>query len=70
MYNNLKPREIKLYKFIRKSTLDNGYQPSIREMCTHFGYSSPNSVAEILTTLRAKGYIETTGQSRAIKFLK
>ncbi len=46
------------------------YQPSYQDIQTHFGYSSPGTVRNILLQLEKKGYLKRNGKSRSIQILK
>jgi repressor LexA len=49
---------------------DNGYPPTVREICKATGLRSPRSVSQHLQALERKGYIERgRDKSRAIRFL-
>jgi repressor LexA len=45
-------------KFIQHHISAHGYPPTIREICTHFGFSSPLSAQQHIEALRRKGYIK------------
>jgi repressor LexA len=50
-----------------------GTSPSFEEICSHFGFSSYNTVSTYLQTLERKGYIrrpDQKNQKRAIEVLK
>lgn len=48
----------------------NGYSPTIREICSQFGFKSTNSASGHLLALEKKGAIKTVvGQARCIKIL-
>ncbi len=52
--------------FIKKSHLESGMAPTIREICARFGLKSPSGVHRILHALEAKGYlVSTPGKKRA-----
>lgn len=42
-----------------------GFLPTIREICSEFGWSSPNAAATHLAALRQKGYVETQDSDKA-----
>ena len=46
------------------------YQPSFREIADRFGWLSKNSVRKHIEALEKFGYVERTGEPRAIKILK
>ncbi|OAI53927.1 hypothetical protein AYO44_15615 [Planctomycetaceae bacterium SCGC AG-212-F19] len=41
---DLTPRQRAVYELLRSSVERRGFQPNTREMCAHFGISSPNGV--------------------------
>lgn len=66
----LTDRQWEVYEWIFSFTKDHGYQPSICEAVNHFGFTSPNGTACLLTSLCRKGWIFPTSapKSRAIPF--
>lgn len=54
----LTPREIEAFKFIRNSVVHGAGSPSIRDVQTELKYKSPRSAALIVETLVLKGWIE------------
>ena len=64
----LKPKEQKVYDYIAKSVKENGYAPSVRDICRDLGYKSTSTVHMYLTRLDMFGYIsKEEGKSRAVK---
>ena len=64
----LKPKEQKVYDYIAKSLRDNGYAPSVRDICRDLGYKSTSTVHMYLNRLDMFGYIsKDDGKSRALK---
>ena len=63
-------RQSRMFDFIVRSTVENGFQPSYREIGNHLGIRSPNGVMCHLKALERKGYIEMSGRSRALRILK
>jgi repressor LexA len=53
----LTERQEKILSFIKKSILDQGYPPTIREIGEHFGIRSTNGVNDHLKALERKGYL-------------
>ena len=53
----LTKRQAEILKFVTEHIEEQGYAPSYREICTHFGLSSTATVAEHIETLRLKGYL-------------
>ena len=56
----LTERQAAVLKFIMDTVTEKWYQPSIREIMLHFGYTSLNSIPGFLVALRKKGYVELT----------
>ena len=57
MNEPLTERQEKILSFIKKSILDQGYPPTIREIGEHFGIRSTNGVNDHLKALERKGYL-------------
>jgi repressor LexA len=57
MTEPLTERQEKILSFIKKSILDQGYPPTIREIGEHFGIRSTNGVNDHLKALERKGYL-------------
>src|SRR5258708_38987852 len=57
MSEPLTERQEKILSFIKKSILDQGYPPTIREIGEHFGIRSTNGVNDHLKALERKGYL-------------
>ncbi len=55
--NNLKPREKEIYQFIKQYALQNGFMPTIREICEGVGLKSTSSVFHYMSDMQSKGYI-------------
>lgn len=51
-------KSYQILEFIKKSVIDRGYPPSVREICTAVGLSSTSTVHGHLTRLEKKGYIK------------
>ncbi len=65
---DLTPRQLSIYEFIRDKIQNRGYGPTVREIGDHFNISSPNGVMCHLKALEKKQLIEREeGKSRAIK---
>jgi len=47
----------RVLKFIERYHAEHYYAPTIRDICTEFGFASPNGAACHLHALRKKGYI-------------
>lgn len=55
---------------IKKSVKENGYPPTVREICRELGLSSPATAQFHLNALARKGYISKGKGYRTIKILK
>jgi repressor LexA len=53
----LTERQRQILEFIKRTVIDSGYQPSIREIGRHFGIRSTRGVVDHLEALQRKGYI-------------
>ncbi|CAN5170166.1 transcriptional repressor LexA [soil metagenome] len=53
----LTKRQAEILKYVSEHIEDQGYAPSYREICSHFGLSSTATVAEHIETLKMKGYL-------------
>ncbi len=63
----LKPKEQKVYDYIAKSIRENGFAPSVRDICRDLNYKSTSTVHMYLNRLDTLGYIKKEdGKSRAI----
>lgn len=59
-----------LYLYLRHYLKKNGYAPTLREMQTAFGWSSPNAATHHLKQLEAAGLIERDyGEPRGIRLV-
>jgi len=64
----LNTNEQKILDFIKKQIKENGYPPSVREICSAVGLKSTSSVHLYLNRLAEKGAISKTGlKTRALK---
>ena len=64
----LKPKEQKVYDYIVKSVRENGFAPSVRDICRDLNYKSTSTVHMYLNRLDVLGYIvKEDGKSRAIR---
>lgn len=61
----LTPTQAKTLDFI-KSTIDrSGIAPTLREICSHMGYSSIGSAQDVVSALRKKGFLHDSGKQVA-----
>jgi len=59
-------------KYLSRHAEEWGHPPSFEEICSHFGFSSYNTVTTYLKTLERKGYIRLPGKKnrkRAIEVI-
>lgn len=64
----LKPKEQKVYDYIVRSVKENGFAPSVRDICRDLNYKSTSTVHMYLNRLDMLGYIvKEDGKSRAIR---
>ena len=60
-------KEKRVFEYI-KGRIEEGYAPSIREMCSALGIRSTSTAARYVNTLVAEGYLDKVdGCKRAIK---
>lgn len=65
---NLTDRQSEVLAFVQARQRDEGMPPTLDEICTHFGFSSPNSARQHLRLIQKKGYLERiVGKPRAIR---
>lgn len=64
----LKPKEQRVLDFINKTIDEQGYPPSVREVCAALGFKSTSTVQMYVNRLITKGYIsKSDGKSRTIR---
>lgn len=64
----LKPKEKAIYEYIRESIAEEGYAPSVRDICAALNIKSTSTVHMYLRRLEQKGIIDRCdGKSRAIR---
>jgi repressor LexA len=56
---NLTPRQLKAFEFIKSHTERVGYAPTLRELCDFMGYKAVGSAQDVIASLRKKGFITT-----------
>jgi repressor LexA len=60
-----------ILKYLSKSYEENGFPPTLRELCSHFNLQSPNTARFHLKALQDKGYIKIhQGKNRGITIIK
>ena len=67
--NNLNEKQSKILTYIIQYKSDNGFPPSIREICKKFKFSSPRAGQKYLEALEEKGYIQRENAARGIKII-
>jgi repressor LexA len=68
---DLTSRQSEILQLIRDCIESNGYPPTRAEICTAFGFSSPNAAEEHLRTLERKGAIRMEpGAARGIRLVE
>jgi repressor LexA len=60
--------QAEVFRCIYEKTLEQGYQPSVRDLCEHYDVT-PNALTNHIKALEKKGWIERQGKGRAIRFL-
>ena len=64
----LTDKQEKILTVIKKFIAENGYAPTIRELCNLSNRKSPATIQEYLITLKEKGYITyELGKNRTIR---
>lgn len=67
MAQKLKPKEQKVLDYLKEFKRNNGYAPSVRDVCRDLNYKSTSTVHMYLNRLELLGYIaKEDGKSRAI----
>ncbi len=56
---NLTPRQLKAFEYIKSHTERVGYAPTLRELCDFMGYKAVGSAQDVIASLRKKGFITT-----------
>lgn len=65
----LSENERKVFEYV-KERLEEGYPPTVREICAEFGFKSTSTAHRYLASLTEKGLIEKgSNQNRAIKLV-
>lgn len=66
----LTPRQAQILTFIQEEVIENGYPPTVREICKATGLASSSTVHGHLLHLEEKGYIQRDpSKPRTIKIL-
>lgn len=65
---DLKPKEMRVYEFIKGRIAEIGYAPSVREICADLNIKSTSTAQMYIDKLIAKGYlVRENGKSRTLK---
>jgi len=56
---NLTPKQQEILDYITKKTEEQGYNPSVREICEAVGLSSPSTVHGYITRMKAMGILKS-----------
>lgn len=68
---NLKPKELRVFEFIKNRIDEIGYAPSVREVCADLNIKSTSTAQMYIDRLIDKGYLEReNGKSRTLKLSK
>ena len=63
--------QYEVYLAIENFIKENGYSPSVRELCTLTGRTSPATIHSLLTRLKRDGFITyIENQKRTIRIIK
>lgn len=65
----LNEKQQKVWDYVSRFVRHNGFPPSVREVCSAFGFSSPRSGQKYLEALEKEGLIKRENTSRGIKLL-
>lgn len=66
----LTPKQENVLTFLKKSIAQNGYPPTVREICKALNLSSPATVQSHLNSLEEKGYIKKSSlKNRTVEIL-
>jgi len=67
----LTKRQKSVYDFLKSFIEENGYAPTVKEMCVHFGKTSLNTMHKHLITLEEKGLItRDSKKSRSVELVE
>ena len=67
----LKPKELRVFEYIKGKISENGYAPSVREICAALNIKSTSTSQMYIDRLIDKGYLEREdGKSRTLKLSK
>lgn len=63
----LTKRQARILRFIEAQKMS-GLSPTMREICDHFGFKSPNAATDHVKALRKKGYLAENPKGKARNF--
>ena len=63
---NISAKQQKVLDFLRQYTKENGYSPSVRDICEGLGFSSTSTVHGYLCRLEERGLIRQERSSRGV----
>src|SRR5213593_3550952 len=63
----LTKKQARILAFIQAQQ-ESGLSPTMREICHHFGFKSPNAATDHVKALRKKGYLSNNPQGKARNF--
>jgi repressor LexA len=64
-----KEKQKQIFQYIKDYIIENGFPPSIREICKAFKFASPRAGQKYLESLEEQGYIQRESKPRGIKIL-
>jgi len=70
MNDKLTPKQLKTLFFIRDGIVYRGQAPSLREISTHLGFSSPRSASLIIKSLTELGYLKRSSETANLQLIK
>ena len=61
---------LRVLRYVGAYVARHGYSPTVREICNHYGWTTPNSAMCHLRPMRKKGWITwTDGCSRTLRVI-
>jgi repressor LexA len=70
MNDKLNPKQLKTLFFIRDGIVYRGQAPSLREISTHLGFSSPRSASMVVESLMELGYLKRSSETGNLQLIK
>jgi repressor LexA len=65
----LTEKQYRILEHVFKEARARGQSPTVREICNHFGFSSPRTAHQHLRALAKKGYLILSGRHRGIELV-